>query len=316
LVEVAGRPVLEHIMLNLAQNGINELVLVVGHLKDKLMDWIIENFSNRFKLHFVEQRDLLGLGHAVYQAGTFLDDEEVIVMLGDEIFSKNYSKMIEDCKKDADIDAAIGTMVVRDPTHYGMLTVGKDGYVTRMVEKPKEFEGNLALAGAYYFKRGRDIFVALQHIINQERKGKEYQLTDALQHLVETGSKIVTFAVGEGYDCGRPESLLLSNRRMLVDKHFVDETAIIEDSEIIDPCHIGPNVRVLNSKIGPYVSMGQNAIVDSSVLSDVIVESGTVVKDVTSSDSILSGDAKINLRESIETIISRVDSETSQTHID
>lgn len=316
MVEVAGIPVLQHIMLNLAQNGINEIVLVVGHLKDKVTEWLVDNFSHRFKLHFVVQKELLGLGHAIYQAAEYLDDEEVLVMLGDEIFSKNYSKMIEDCKQDTDIDAAVGTMVVKDPTHYGMLKVGNTGYVSLMIEKPKEFDGNLALAGAYYFKRGRDLLRALHYIITQERKGKEYQLTDALQYLVETGAKIVTFAVGEGYDCGRPESLLLSNRRMLFNKHYIDKTAVIEASEIIEPCHIGPGARVINSKIGPYASIGQNATIEDSVLSDVIVESDTFVQERSASDAIISGNAIIQLKESTETIITRFEREASHTQID
>jgi glucose-1-phosphate thymidylyltransferase len=212
LVEVAGKPVLEHIMFNLAQNGIKELVLIVGHMKEMIIEWLEENFGDKFSLSFVEQKELLGLGHAIYMAKEFLDDEEVLVMLGDEILSKNYSEMIKGCKENKDIDAAVGTMIVKNPSHYGMLRMNADGYVTLMVEKPKSFNGKLALAGVYYFKRGRDLKQALEAIVNKKFRGREYQLTDALQQMVERKSRFVTFSVGEGYDCGRPDSLIKSNR--------------------------------------------------------------------------------------------------------
>ncbi len=294
LVEVAGKPVVEHILLNLARNGVEDLVLVVGHMKDSIIDWVQKHFGNRFVLSFVEQKELLGLGHAIHAARDYLKDE-ILIMLGDEILSRNYTQMIKNCSINQEIDAAVGTMIVDNPSHYGMLEVDSEGFVTRMVEKPKHFDGNLAIAGVYYFKRGEDLADALQILLRRKLQGEEYQLTDALQLMVEDGYKFTTFSVGEGYDCGRPESLLKSNIRMLINNHYVDSEAKLVDSTVIPPCHIGKNARIVNSILGPFVSVGADALVESSSLSNAIVEARSRVEFKESKYSIFSESASIEL---------------------
>jgi glucose-1-phosphate thymidylyltransferase len=316
LVEVAGKPVLEHIMNNLAENGINELVLIVGHMKEMLIDWIVSRYDDRFTLHFVEQTNRLGLGHAIHTASEYLDNDEVLIMLGDEILSKNYSNMIKRVRTNPDVDAAVGTMVVNNPSHYGMLTTNEEGFVTLMVEKPQAFDGNLALAGVYYFKRGSDLRKALEVAIARDRNGREHQLTDALQLMVETDTIITTFTVGEGYDCGRPDSLLKSNRRMLVGKNYVSPSAIIHNSEIIQPCHICDNVEIYDSRIGPFASIGRNAVVRNSVLSDVIVESSSKLVDVDASYSLFTEHAFLRLEQSKVASILNIEVDSMESEVE
>ncbi len=304
LVEVAGKPVIEHILLNLAHSQIRKLVLVVGHLKEVLIDWIEANFGNQFNLKFVEQKEMLGLGHAIHAAKAYLKGE-VLIMLGDEIFSRSYSEMIRESRSSDQLDAAVGTMVVDNPSHYGMLALDDRGYVTRMVEKPSSFDGNLALAGVYYFKRGEDLADALESLVSRDLNGGEYQLTDALDVMATKGTRFKTFSVGEGYDCGRPESLLLSNIRMLAGNHNVDRETRIVASEIIPPCIVAKNAEISNSTVGPFVSIGNGARVHSSVLSNVIVESETPVEDERVSHSIISNSLTVSLDDEN---ISKIDS--------
>lgn len=306
LIEVAGKPVLEHILLNLADTEVSEVVFVVGHLKDQLMQWLDENFRQRFELLYVEQTELLGLGHAVYQAKEYLGDDEAIVMLGDEVFSKSYQSMIDCCKNDTSIHASVGTMHVEDVSHYGMVRLDHEGYVQYMEEKPQNFDGNQALAGVYYFKRGRYLRDALEQSLQRPYEGREYQLTDALQLMVESGKKLSSFSVGEGYDCGRPVSLLVSNRRLLLNNHFIDASAATSDSIIHPPCIIEKGARVASSEIGPYASIGKGASVDSSLLKDVIVESNTRVENAEISFSIVSQGMKIELDRSEQKLVERV----------
>lgn len=285
---MAGKPVIEHILDNLSKNGVEELILVVGHMKEVLIDWIVKNYNEEFKLHFVEQHELLGLAHAVYMAQDYLDDRQIFVMLGDEIFSEKYSMMIDELREQSEFDAAVGTMMVQDPSHYGMLTSDEEGFVTHMVEKPHDYDSRTALAGVYYFHHGEDLKSALNELLNEEVSGREYQLTDALQIMVERGFKFRTFSVGEGYDCGRPESLLKSNRRMLVNNHNIHETATIENSTIVEPCYIGKNAVIRGSKVGPYVSVGRNSHIIDSDIADTIVESSTKITEFTGEAAIFS----------------------------
>ncbi|MFW9964732.1 MAG: sugar phosphate nucleotidyltransferase [Candidatus Sifarchaeia archaeon] len=293
LVEVAGAPVLEHIIENLLKSQIDELVLIVGVMKEQMTDWAMENYGDKILLSFVTQDEPLGLGHAIFQADAYLSNDEVLISIGDEIFSRDFSVMIDEIRSNSRFDALVGTMIVTNPSHYGMVEIGNDGLVTRMVEKPKSWDGNLALAGAYYVKRGFDLKRALSELISKGSDGREYQITDALQIMVEKGHKVGTFSVGEGYDCGRPESLLKSNYRMLAKRHYIDESAIIENSEIIEPCFIGKNARIINSTIGPYVSIGERVEVKDSKVSQSIIEQDTMIDGKDVSFMIFSGDVSV-----------------------
>ncbi len=290
LVEVAGAPVLEHIIDSLARSEIDELVCVVGVMKDKMTDWIQQKYENRFKLSFVTQDEPLGLGHAVYQAEKFLADDEVIITIGDEIFSRDWPELIAEIRQQPDIDGSVGTMIVDNPSHYGMVEMGKDGLVKEMVEKPKEFDGNLALAGAYYMRNASHLRRALSDLISKDNNGLEYQITDALQMMVESGKRISTFSIGEGYDCGRPESLLTSNYKMLTGNHFVHESAEILSSAIIEPCIIGENVSIIDSTIGPFVSIGRNASIIGSTITHSIIERDSEIELKDLKNAICSGD--------------------------
>lgn len=288
LVEVAGAPVLEHIINSLARSNVDELVCIVGVMKEEMMDWIERKYADTFQLHFVTQDEPLGLGHAVFQAEKFLSDE-VIITIGDEIFSREFSAMIDEIRAQPNIDVSVGTMIVSNPSHYGMVDIGDDGLVTMMVEKPKSFDGNTALAGAYYAKDASLLRSALSDLISRDRKGREYQITDALQMMVERGDRIRTFSIGEGYDCGRPESLLRSNYRMLASRHFIADTATISSSEIIEPCFIGENATITGCKIGPYVSVGKNVKIIDSTITQSIIEQDSVINGKDMSNTICSG---------------------------
>ncbi len=287
LIEVAGRPVLDHILRNLAESKIDELVLIVGPMKKLVKEWAEKLYGDRFALRYVKQDKQLGLGHAIYCAKDFLEGN-VLITLGDEIFSRSYSSIIVSMGSN-NADAAIGIKEVDDHRHYGMIRVDKDNIVTEMVEKPLEFDGRLAIAGVYYLSEASQLKKALEQTMKKRGVGGEYQLTDALQLMVEGGIRFSTISVGEWYDCGRLETLMSSNRRLLERSHYVDESAYILNSEIIEPCYIGPNTRVVNSKIGPNVSMGAGASLESCTLRDSVVESGTIGAGYNIRQCILSG---------------------------
>ncbi|MFW9913351.1 MAG: sugar phosphate nucleotidyltransferase [Candidatus Thorarchaeota archaeon] len=297
LVEVAGAAVLEHIIDDILRSDIDELVLIVGVMKEQMIDWARENYDDKIRLSFVTQDEPLGLGHAIFQADEFLSGDEVLISIGDEIFSRDFSTMIDEIRSNPRFDALVGTMIVTNPSHYGMVETGADGTVTRMVEKPKSWNGNLALAGAYYIKKGSDLKSALSQLITKESNVGEYQLTDALQIMVERGLKMGTFSVGEGYDCGRPESIIRSNCRMLATRHHIDESAKIESSEIIEPCFIGIDAKITNSTIGPYVSIGERAEVRDSEVAQSIIEKETVIEGKVASFMLFSGNVSVKAPE-------------------
>ncbi|MHA1864827.1 MAG: sugar phosphate nucleotidyltransferase [Candidatus Thorarchaeota archaeon] len=289
LIEVAGKPALGHILDNLAGSPVKDLVLIVGHMKERIIEWTEEFYGDRFSLHFVTQDKQLGLGHALYCAKDFLEGE-IVISLGDEIFSRRYSSMLQELDSTNGVGASIGIKHVNDPSHYGMVKTDEEGYIVQMVEKPPVFDGDQAIAGIYHIRKGKDLKKALEDIIGRENNGKEYQLTDALQLLLERGTIMTAFEVGEWYDCGRLETILDSNRRLVDKYNSVDASAKIIDSEIIPPCVIGANVTISKSTIGPHVSIGNNSAIENSIIHDAIIEPGTDVKDRNGSEFIVSKD--------------------------
>ena len=223
------------------------------------------------------------------------DDSEVMIALGDEIFTNPYFQMILPFRSLVDITGAIGIKTVKDSTHYGMVKIGPNNCITYMVEKPEKFSEKTAIAGVYYLKHGRDLIASLEMIMNNQGSDLELQLTDALQIMIKTDSKLLAFDVGDWYDCGRPETLIESNRRLLEKNHYVSPSCRIVNSEIIEPCYLGPNSFVSNSRVGPYVSLGRNVKIENSSIIDLIIESNTVANSISLEGGIVSrNDALVN----------------------
>jgi glucose-1-phosphate thymidylyltransferase len=295
LIEIAGRPILDYLLEKMKRSGITELILIVGYMKERIIDWVNEHYGDAFKIHYVLQEEQLGLGHAVYSARDHLDSEELLIALGDEIFSWDYSLMIRDVIDVNDIDGAIGYKEVDDYQHYGMIETNEDGLITGLIEKPESFQGRMAIAGVYYIKSGEVLRKSLAHIMKNNSGTGEYQLTDALSHMVDSGAKFPVFGVGEWHDCGRLDTMLKSNRSLLDNTGKIAEDVKIINSEITPPVYIGPGSTISESTIGPYVSIGAESVIDSCTLDNVIIESNTSLKLSRSTGAIFSSERSLRI---------------------
>ena len=293
LVEVAGRPVLAHILDNLSDSDVDEVVMVVGHKRQQIIEWTHNNYRDRFEFHFVHQKQTLGLGHAIYCARNYLDSEETVILLGDVIFSSPYSGMLKDARASGKSSGALGIKFVDNPRYYGMVKIGENELVESMVEKPREFESRSAIAGIYYLREGESLLDSLEYIMGSRKTRGEYQLTDALQNMVSNGTAFSVFRVGDWYDCGRLETLISSNRQLLEKSHHIDKSSEIRNCEIVGPCIIGPESCVTDSRIGPYVSIGSNASVSNCTLEDIILESASHMENSTQSYGVVSKDTQL-----------------------
>ena len=127
---------------------------------------------------FVEQKKMLGLGHAIYHAAEHVADEPVLIILGDTIFEFDLNALI------SSEHSAIGFKDVEDTTRFGIIE-STNGFITRMIEKPAPgvTESKSAIAGLYFIKNGPALFAAIEHLMDNNIKTKdEYQLTDALEN--------------------------------------------------------------------------------------------------------------------------------------
>ncbi len=239
LLNVAGKPILGHILDNLLPLKPTEVIFVIGFLGHKIIDFVKKNY--KFKTNFVKQKQLLGLGHAIYLTRNFIGQEPVLIILGDTIIDSDL-RFIRKSQYNL-----LGTCEVEDPRRFGIAEV-QNGWVKKLTEKPKRPKGNLALVGVYYIK-DTDLFrQCLNQIVEAGKKTKgEYQLTDILQKMIEKKAKFKTFQVQGWYDCGKIETLLETNRHLLMRNRFTPSHKNFRGSLILPPVFISPSPCLMGS---------------------------------------------------------------------
>ena len=286
LLNVAGKPILGHILDNLKPLNPKEVIFVIGFLGQKIIDFVKKNC--KFNTNFVEQKKLLGLGHAVYLTRNFISSEPVLIILGDTIVDSD----LEFVKKSK--YNLLGTCEVEDPRRFGIAEV-QNGSVKKLTEKPKRPKGNLALVGAYYIKDTNLFKQCLKEIVEKRPKNKgEYQLTDVLQKMIEKKAKFKTFQVKRWYDCGKIETLLETNRHLLMKNHDSPGLKNIRGSLILPPVFISHKAQVENSVVGPFATIAEKARVKNSVIFNSIVNENSQVLHTILNAKVIRKNDKIN----------------------
>jgi len=165
---------------------------------------------------------------------------------------------------------------------------GPDGVVRRFIEKPMSMEDNLAVIGLYYIKDSRALMCACQELMerNIQTKG-EYYLADALNLMIAEGKKFHVRTVDVWEDCGKPETVLHTNRYLL--EHGHDNSAEIRNQQfiIVPPVHIDPSATIINSVIGPYVTIAEDCRIERSIIRNSIIDAGAVIQDTTLDESLI-----------------------------
>jgi len=160
---------------------------------------------------------------------------------------------------------------VKTPSLFGLVETGPGGRVRKVVEKPTIPKSNYALVGLYKLAYPEQLALALEWLMTSNvRTHGEYQLTDALMHLIEQGEEMTTAAVDNWFDCGRKDTLLEANARLLNRPEFLEPRDYSEfaGTVIIPPVSIGRGCRIENSIIGPNVAIGDKTIVQNTILSN------------------------------------------------
>lgn len=284
LLNVGGKPMLGHIIDKLLEVNINKATFIIGHLGEQIEEYVKKEYP-KLRSDFVIQEEMLGLGHAIYTAVPTFDDDKIFIILGDTIFDVDLTHVLKE-----DI-SALGVKEIDDPRRFGVAVI-KDGYVEKLVEKPKEPVSNLAIVGLYYITNPKLLAESLKKLMDENIKTRgEFQLTDALQIMVDRGEKMKVFDVQGWYDCGKPETLLSTNKFLLSQKStkrdignvvinhpvFIAENAVIENSVIGPDTTIAENCRIVDSVIKNSI-VGANSTVERSMLDSSIIGSNAIIK--------------------------------------
>ncbi|WP_297073149.1 glucose-1-phosphate thymidylyltransferase [Thermococcus sp.] len=290
LIPVANKPVLFYAIEDVIEAGIDEIGIIVGPNAEQVKKTVLSRKWDA-KIEFIYQGEPKGLAHAILVAKDFLGDEDFVMYLGDNILKEGIVKHKEHFEK-GNYDASILLTEVPNPQQFGVAELSEDGKtIKRLVEKPKVPPSNLALVGIYFFKP--IIHKAVRSIKPSWRN--ELEITDAIQWLIDHGYKVGwTKVTGWWKDTGKPEDLLEANRLILDDiktnievetkarihgRVVIGKGTIIDENTVIKgPVVIGMNVRIKNSYIGPYTSIGDNVVIENTEIEDSIVLQDTEIR--------------------------------------
>ncbi len=277
LLHIAGRTVLDHVLDRLRDLNIKEVVFIVGHLGEQIREHVAANYD--FTTSYVEQKELKGQAHALYLAREHLTGSLFIIFV-DTIFEANLSFL-----KDISSDGVAFVKEVDDPRRFGVVTL-QEGFITRFIEKPDPPISKLALVGMYYIKNSPLLLECIEALLREDIKTKgEYYLADALQLMVNRGAKLEVSTVEVWEDCGKPETLLTTNRYLL--RKSGGQVIETENSAIIPPVHIASSASITNSIIGPYVSIAGGVVIEDSIISDSIIDQGARIQYAVLRESLL-----------------------------
>ena len=277
LLNVGGKPIIAHILDKLLEEGINKATFVIGYLGDMIKDYVEKKYPS-VQSSFVEQEKMEGLGHAIYTAIPTFDEEEIFIILGDTIFDVNLKDVFKNKV------SSLGVKEVEDYQRFGVAVV-KNGFIEKLVEKPQTPVSNLALVGLYYVSNKNILIDSLNELVEKDIRTKgELQLTDALQIMIDKGEKVTTFPVDGWYDCGKPETLLLTNQYLLKKKSFFKPR---ENVVINQPVFIADDADVTNSIIGPFATISSGCKIKECIVKNSIIDSNAHVEKALLDNSII-----------------------------
>ncbi len=306
LIPIANKPILGYVLDHISEAGIKDAGVIIAPETGKDVKKYVNSSAWNIRVTYIVQEPL-GLAHAVKTARTFLDKDDFIMYLGDNLIGRGISSLIQKFENE-DLDALILLKEVEDPTRFGIAVLDKEGNVTRLIEKPETPPSNLALVGVYIFSN--KIHQAIEKIKPSWRE--ELEITDAIQEMINLGFRVKAEKLDTWWlDTGKKDDVLVANARLL-DEYIkqdkrgeiveskiegrvtIQENAKIIDSTIRGPTIIGENCRIQNSFIGPYTSIGNEAhVIDSSVEYCIILENATVKGVERLEESLIGRNAKI-----------------------
>jgi glucose-1-phosphate thymidylyltransferase len=288
LIPIAGKTILSFIVDQLHEAGINEFIFIVGYLGEKIQDYVTQTYPH-LTTHFVHQNERQGTGHAIELTKAIVGSDEVFVVLGDTVCEYDVKEVLESPY------SMLGIKKVEDPRNFGVASIGEDGFIEQLVEKPAIPKSNMALVGLYKIKETEFLYQCLQHLfVSNTNVNGEYSLTDALECMIKRGAKFQSFKVKSWFDCGKKETLLESNATLLKKSGGNTSTQHnYPNTIIIPPVSIAPGCDISNAIIGPHVAIGANTSIKHSIVRESIIGSYTNLYEVVLDNSLIGSDASV-----------------------
>jgi glucose-1-phosphate thymidylyltransferase len=288
LVHVAGKPIVQRLVEDIVKvcgEKVEEIAFVIGHFgqeAEAMLIGIAEKMGAKGSIYY--QEEALGTAHAIMCAEQSIIGKTVVAF-ADTLFKADFTM-------DTNKEGIIWVQKIDNPSAFGVVKLSPSGVITDFIEKPVEFVSDLAIIGIYYFKDGAYLKSELKYLLDNDIKEKgEYQLTNALENMKAKGTQFEPGQVTEWLDCGNKDATVYTNQRILEFKKGLPElkgqNISNQNSVIIEPCYIGNNVKLINAVVGPHVSLGDNCVVENTVIKNAIVRQNTSIISANIANSML-----------------------------
>jgi glucose-1-phosphate thymidylyltransferase len=206
LIALAGKTVLDFVLeqFDSALDGAEvEYILILGPNQREQVEPYLKTHHPNKRVHYILQEVMRGQSDALYLAREYLKGP-MLMAFSDTLIESDLSDL-----DGLDTDGVAFVKPVDDPRRFGVAKLDGNGWVTRLVEKPQDFSNNLVLVGFYYFRQAEDLVSAIEEQLKRGITLKnEYFLADAINIMLERGSRFRTRQVDVWLDAGIPETVL------------------------------------------------------------------------------------------------------------
>jgi glucose-1-phosphate thymidylyltransferase len=295
LVSVAGKAAIDHLLesFHTLPEGIDvEYIIIVGPgLGEEQIPAYLKKHYPDLNVQYVLQPKMLGQSDAFYSAREFLSGP-VITIYADTLIETDFSFLA-----DEEMDGVAWVKPVIDASRFGVAEINSNNCISQIIEKPDTNKNTLAVVGCYFFQDGEALISAIEEQFHLKKKFKgEYFLADAINIMIQRGTKMRTQKVDIWLDTGTIEAILETNRYLL--GHGCENAAstVGPDVKIIRPVFIHPDAEIKTSTIGPHVSIGANCVITDSQIENSILEDGVKVDKAYLNRSFIGRNANVEAR--------------------
>jgi len=298
MLSIADKPILQYVVEALAQNGIRNIIIVVGYRREQVFDYMGAGEQYGVDIVYLTQERQLGTAHALAQVKEIVDNE-FLVLPGDNLIEAATVTPFVTMKPNA-----VLVKKVSDTTGYGVVSADED-IVKSIIEKPRDATSDIVNTGIYTFSR--EVFNFIQD---------ELDIPDVINNMLAQGNVVhAQETEGTWLDVVYPWDILSLNAAVLSRMSpnlggtieagaFIKgqvsvgkDTVIRSNSYIVGPvvigqnCDIGPNVCILpatsigdNVVISPFSEMENSVIGDDvnigagSIIQDSVIDDGCVIR--------------------------------------